>query len=348
MRIFRSLSRLSRSPSAVSIGNFDGVHAGHQAMLRRLVQEAQRRGLMSRVVTFEPHPRAFFAVQKQMNLQEPMPMPMPRPLPWRISLLRDKLAAIAQTGVDEVVVLPFRASLARLSAQAFVDEVLCEGLKTRLLMVGDDFHFGAGRTGNEALLAELAPHKGFELLPMPSWMVDGQRVSSSCVRQALRQGDCAQAARYLGRPYGLSARVGHGAKQGRQWGFPTLNLPLRGGPLVCEGVFVAQVYGLTPQALWAAASIGTRPTVCDNKRQILEAHVLDWPAHLGTEGGYGHLICVQLRHYLRPQQRYDNISALRGAIAQDVAQVRQFIQSTSLDSSTPLSDPPVHCPKKLL
>jgi riboflavin kinase/FMN adenylyltransferase len=302
-------------------------------MLRLLVEEARKRGLSTRVLTFEPHPRVFFAAQKQ--LVEPIQPTQPtqqspstelaKPA-WRISLLRNKLQIMAQIGIDEVLVLPFRHHLATLSAVAFVDKVLCQGLNTRLLIVGDDFHFGAGRTGNEALLADLAPHKGFELLPMPAQMKDGQRVSSSLIREAFRRGDLAAVERQLGYLYTLSARVGYGAQRGRQLGFPTLNLTLRGGPLVCEGIFAAQVRGLGPEPLWAAASLGVRPTISVSgpARQTLEVHVLDWPAHLGSEGGYGRLIHVRLRAYLGPQQRYADLATLRTAIERDVNRVQDL------------------------
>lgn len=317
MQVFRGFHHRALSPQcALTIGNFDGVHRGHQAMLALLRSEAQHRGIPSAVMTFEPHPRDFFAALTHR----------PALAPPRIATLRDKLTELQRCGVDQVVVLPFNARLAALTPRAFVDEVLVRGLGARYVLVGDDFRFGAQRQGDYATLDALGGQLGFDVARMMSYEVHGLRVSSSAVREALGAGDMHRAEALLGRPYSLSGHVLHGQKLGRALGpgFRTLNLRFPHPKPAAAGIFAVRVHGLSNQALDGVASLGTRPTVDDSGRVLLETHCLDWPTELGLEGGYGRLVRVELLHKLRDEARYDGLEALTAAIAADVAAARAW------------------------
>lgn len=329
MRIFRGHPKFHLTPAlvpacALTIGNFDGVHRGHQAMLALLVSEARHRGLPSCVLSFEPHPRDFFAQAAGQ----------PERAPARIATLRDKLAELERCGVDQVVLMRFDAALAALSPQAFVDQVLVQRLGARYVLVGDDFRFGAKRAGDYALLDAAGEAGGFDVARMLSYEVHGLRVSSSAVRDALVAGDMARTAQLLGRPYSISGHVVHGRKLGRTLaessagaadGLRTLNVRFPHGRPAASGIFVVRLHGLGPMPLDGVASLGVRPTVEDAGRVLLETHVLDWPAGLGREGGYGKLVRVELLSKLRDEARYDGLEALTAAIAQDIAQARAWI-----------------------
>ena len=314
MRIHR---RFSLGPSvsgcALTIGNFDGVHRGHQAMLALLANEARHRGVPSCVLSFEPHPRDFFAARSGR----------PEAAPARITTLRDKLAELERCGVDHVVVARFNERLAAMPAERFVTEVLQQGLRARYVLVGDDFSFGARRQGNYAMLDAAGAAQGFDVARMMSYEVHGLRVSSSAVREALAAGDMARAEALLGRPYAISGRVQHGRKLGRELGFRTLNI--RFGHAQAQsrpaamGIFVVRVHGLAAAPLAGVASLGVRPTVEDAGRVLLEVHCLDWPAELGPEGGYGRQLRVELLHKLHDELRYGSLEALREGIARDTA-----------------------------
>jgi riboflavin kinase/FMN adenylyltransferase len=311
MRIFRGLPppAVAARGSALTIGSFDGVHRGHQAMLALLVSEARHRGVPATVLSFEPHPRDYFARRAGQ----------PEAAPTRISTLRDALTELKRCGVDQVVVMRFDEHLAALTPEAFVERILARGLQARRVLVGDDFRFGAQRRGDYALLDTMSARHGFDVARMQSYEVHGLRVSSSAVRAALAGGDMAAAADLLGRAYSISGRAIHGRKLGRELGFRTLNLRFPHPRPAAMGIFVARVRGLGDQALPAVASLGVRPTVEDAGRVLLEAHCLQWPAELGPEGGYGRCLQVDLLHKLHDERRYDSISALREGIARDVA-----------------------------
>jgi riboflavin kinase/FMN adenylyltransferase len=294
---------------ALTIGNFDGVHRGHQAMLALLVNEARHRGVPSCVLSFEPHPRDFFAARAGR----------PELAPTRIATLRDKLAELERCGVDEVVVARFDERLAAMPAEAFITDVLQQGLRARYVLVGDDFSFGARRQGNYAMLDAAGAAHGFDVARMMSYEVHGLRVSSSAVREALARGDMARAEALLGRPYAISARVQHGRKLGRDLGFRTLNLAFGHARPAAMGIFVVRVHGLASAPLAGVASLGVRPTVEDAGRVLLEVHCLDWPATLGLDGAYGRLVRVDLLHKLHDELRYESLEALRDGIARDRA-----------------------------
>ncbi|HEY2929181.1 bifunctional riboflavin kinase/FAD synthetase, partial [Piscinibacter sp.] len=269
MQVFRGFHHPGIAPAcALTIGNFDGVHRGHQAMLALLRNEAQHRGLPSCVLSFEPHPRDHFARLAGK----------PQLAPARIATLRDKLSELERCGIDQVVVLRFDAALAGLSPGAFIDQVLVQGLGARYVLVGDDFRFGAKRAGDYAMLDAAGQNSGFDVARMMSYEVHGLRVSSSAVREALARGDMAGVANLLGRPYSISGHVVHGRKLGRDLGFRTLNLRLGHPKPAAMGIFVVEVQGLVAgRALPGVASLGVRPTVEDAGRVLLEVHCLEWP-----------------------------------------------------------------------
>ena len=341
MKILRGLAPTRALPAcALTIGNFDGVHRGHQAMLALLINEARHRGLPSCVLTFEPHPRDFFFARRGTP-----------GAPARIAALRDKLAELARGGVDQAVVLRFNERLAALDPQTFVDQVLCHGLGARYVLVGDDFRFGARRVGDYDFLDAAGGRQGFDVARMQSYEVHGHRVSSSAVRDALAAGDMAHAAELLGRPYAISGRVVHGRKLGRELGFRTLNLRFPHARPAARGIFVARVHGLADAPLPAVASLGVRPTVEDAGRVLLETHVLDWPAAFGPDTGYGRCISVELPHKLHDERAYPSLAALQAGIAQDVRDARAWFAGAGLPRAAGgerqtrplLQDQPVAC-----
>ena len=261
MKIFRGLQHPERfSACALTIGNFDGVHRGHQAMLGLLRAEAAQRGLPTCVLTFEPHPRDYFA--QKLN--------QPALAPARVGTLRDKLGQLAFCGVDQVVVLPFDAALAGQAPEAFIQDVLVHGLGAKYVLVGDDFRFGSKRAGDYAMLDAAGQAQGFDVARMNSYEVHGERVSSTTVREALAAGDMQQAAKLLGHPYTISGHVVHGRKLGRQLaesragaadGFRTLNLRFDHWKPAASGIFAVLVHGLHEAALRGVANLGVRPSL---------------------------------------------------------------------------------------
>ncbi len=318
MLVHRGFGHPQLAPAcALTIGNFDGVHRGHQAMLALLNSEAKHRGLPSCVMTFEPHPRDYFASRVGRPLDAPA----------RVATLRDKLLELSRCGVDQVIVARFDARLASMPAETFVRDVLVGGLNARYVLVGDDFRFGARRTGDYAMLDALGDVHGFDVARMQSYEVHDARVSSSAVRDALASGNMLQAQALLGRPHALSGRVMHGRKLGRELGFRTMNLKFSAARSAANGIFVAAVHGLSGHALPAVASIGVRPSVEDAGRVLIEAHCLEWPDLLGSEGAYGRCVTVTLVHKLHDEVRYDSMQALHAGIAADVAAAKAWWRS---------------------
>ncbi len=320
MQVFRGFQHPTVAPAcALTIGNFDGVHAGHQAMLALLRAEAQRRRVPSCVLTFEPHPRDYFA----KNLQQAGHAPA------RVGTLRDKLEGLAQCGVDQTIVLPFNASLAAQPPDSFIRTVLVQGLGVRYVLVGDDFRFGAKRAGDYAMLDAAGSAQGFDVARMNSYEVHGLRVSSSAVRQALAAGDMAQAAKLLGRPYAISGHIVHGRKLGRELGFRTLNKRFAHWKPAASGIFVVLVHGLAAQPLPGVANLGVRPSLdpddINGGRVLLETHCLDWPASLGAEGAYGKIARVELLHKLHDELKYEGLDALTRGIHQDCDDARAWL-----------------------
>ena len=331
MQIFRGFNHPGVAPRcALTIGNFDGVHRGHQAMLALLNIEARQRGVPSCVMTFEPHPRDHFAAVLRK----------PELAPARIATLRDKLTELAHCGVDQCIVLPFGAKLSSLVPEAFIDDVLVRGLGVQYVLVGDDFRFGARRAGDYAMLDAAGQSRGFDVARMNSYEVHGLRVSSSAVRQALGRGDMDGAAALLGRPYSISGHVVHGRKLGRELGrdatrplgMRTLNLRFAHWKPAAGGIFAVEVHGLDGRALPGVANLGIRPSLdpddVNGGRVLLETHCLEWPSSLGHEGAYGKIIRVDLLHKLHDELKYDSLDALTEGIRKDCDDARAFFAST--------------------
>jgi riboflavin kinase/FMN adenylyltransferase len=307
MRVFRTIPARADVPLALTIGNFDGVHLGHRAMLERLKREASERGLPAAVMTFEPHPREFFA---------------PDQAPARLSSLREKIELIAALGVDRIYVCRFTFDFARTPPEAFVENILVRGLGVRWLLVGDDFRFGARRGGDFALLSALAGKHGYDVHSMNSVTVAGQRVSSTAVREALAAGDLASAEKLLGRPYFISGRVVAGDRIGRTLGFPTANVRMRHNRPPLSGIFAVRVHGLGPVPLEGAASLGVRPTVDERGVPVLEVHLLDFSRDI-----YGRHVQVEFLHRLREERKFPDLESLRRQIAIDVEQTRGYFSN---------------------
>ena len=305
MRVFRGHSRPVPAPVVLAIGNFDGVHLGHVALVKRLAEVAACSQLAPTVLTFEPHPREFFA---------------PASAPARLTTLREKLELLGESGARQAMICPFNARFAALSADEFIEQVLVRGCQVRHLIIGDDFRFGRGRTGDFTLLQDAGRRFGFAVEAMSSVMVDGERVSSSAIRQALVAGNMAHAARLLGRPYIIDGQVSHGQKLGRQIGFATANLRIKHNPLPMSGVFAVEVSGLGGKPIPGVANLGIRPTV-GGTRPLLEVHLFDFERDI-----YGAHISVRFVHKLRNEQRFPNIDALKAQIAADAAAARAFFE----------------------
>lgn len=303
MELIRGLHNLRpRAEGAiVTIGNFDGVHRGHQAMLERLHAHAARLGGAITVITFEPHPLEFFR---------------PEQAPTRLTPLRDKLALLSAYGVERVVCLRFNQALANMPAEAFVEQVLQRGLNTRYLLVGDDFRFGAQRRGDYALLAEAGRRDGFEVERMHTVAEAGDRISSTRIREALARKDLDTAKELLGRPYQICGRVRRGRALGQQLGVPTANIGFdakQRPPMT--GIFAARVHGLERPYI-GAASLGYRPTV-DGREPLLEVHLLDFQGNL-----YGRHIGVEFVRHLRDEERFDSLAELKAQMALDIERTR--------------------------
>ncbi len=305
MQVFRGYSRPVSGPTVLAIGNFDGVHRGHAALLKRLVVAARGADLPATILTFEPHPREFFA---------------PESAPARLTTLREKLELLADAGVDQVMVCRFNAAFAGLSSAQFVDKVLVSGLCVRHLIIGDDFRFGKGRSGDFAMLQAAGTQANFTVEAMGSVTVDGERASSSGVRKALAAGEMEQAANLLGRPYVIDGSVKHGDKIGRQLGFHTANIRIKHNPLPMSGVFAVEVAGLGDKPLPGVANLGIRPTV-GGTRPVLEVHLFDFERDI-----YGAHLSVRFVHKLRNEQRFPNLDALKAQIAADAMAARVFFK----------------------
>ncbi len=312
MEVFRLLPPAEqRRPCALTIGNFDGVHRGHQAVLAALRERAQALGVPTCVLTFEPHPREYFAELTGT----------PDSVPARILTERDKLDALAENGIDRVCIARFNAALANLPAEAFIDEIIVDGLRARHLLVGDDFRFGAKRRGDFTMLGQAAARHGFELARMDTVADAGGRISSSSVRSALEAGDFDLAHRLLGRPYFISGHVVRGRQLGRTLGFPTLNIRIPFARPAVQGVFVVQVHGVADHPWPAVASLGTRPAVERDGRLLLEVHLFDFAGDL-----YGRMLRVEFLQRLRAERHFEDLAALTAQIDLDAGQAREFFR----------------------
>ena len=305
MRITHGFNSLSQ-PQAVTIGNFDGLHVGHQAMLTRLQQIARARKLPTCVLSFEPHPREFFA---------------PADAPARLSSLREKASRLEELGIDRLHIYPFNRAFAALSATDFVQQVLVDTLHARYVLVGDDFRYGAQRAGDFAQLANSALALGFEADALPTVELAGERASSTAVRSALTAGDLAHAARLLGRPYSICGRVVQGDQLGRELGYPTANIQLKLNRPPLSGIFVVTLSGIQGRVLPGVASLGVRPTVKSaGAAPVLEVHLFDFDADI-----YGQRVRVDFLHKLRDEAKYPDLPSLVAQIGRDVEDAKHYL-----------------------
>jgi len=307
MRITRgtpTAAAAAAGPTALTIGNFDGVHLGHQAMLAELVRAAHRLDAPACVLTFEPHPREFFAPDKA---------------PTRLTSLREKLELLADFGVDRVHLCRFSYAFAQITAEDFIDRVIARGLGACWLLVGDDFRFGARRGGDLVMLRQAAPRFGIEVAALTSVTLEGERVSSTAVRAALAAGELDRAGRLLGRAYSMSGRVVRGDGLGRKLGFPTANIQIKHNRPPLTGIFVVELSGVREASVRAVASLGVRPTVRQQGAPTLEAHILDFDGDL-----YGRHVRVDFLHKLREEEKYADLSTLTRQIALDVENAKTY------------------------
>lgn len=300
MQILRHFPEHSERPCALAIGNFDGVHIGHQAILKRLVESAKCENVMSSVLTFEPHPREFFT---------------PEHAPVRLASMREKLEMFAECGVERTIVCQFDSRFAATGVSDFIDGILRKSLDARLILVGEDFRFGANRAGSIQDLQQA----GFRVESLPEVQVEGMRVSSTAIRKALAAGDLAQAKRLLGRDYSISGHVVHGDKVGRKLGYPTANVQMHHDNPPLTGIYAVKLGGLENKDLPGVASLGFRPTVKNDGKPTLEVHLFDFDGDL-----YGCHVQVKFLQKIRDEEKFPDLDALKRQIALDEQAARDY------------------------
>ena len=305
MLILRGLNSHDSRPVALTIGNFDGVHLGHQALLNELRAAAQARGLQTAVIIFEPHPREFFT---------------PQQAPARLTSLREKLEFFAALGIDRVQICRFNAHFAQMGAADFIN-VLHEKLFAKFVLIGDDFRFGSGRTGDFALMEKIGAQLGFAVRAVRSVKHDGVRISSTEIRAALLAGQMREAQRYLGRHYSISGRVVHGDGLGRKIGYPTANIQLKHNRPPLSGIFVVQVHAEGLGVLQGVASLGVRPTVKHDANPVFEVHLFEFEQQI-----YGKHLRVEFLQKLRDEEKYPDVETLTRHIALDVEHAKKWFE----------------------
>ncbi len=316
MIITHGIRSTALPPVALTIGNFDGVHLGHQVILERLVREAQARGLASCVLTFEPHPRELFE-RIQTGGQNARGR---QAAPTRLTNVREKLELLAARGIERVHVLRFSRAFAALTAEVFIEKVLAEALKARWILIGDDFRFGTRRSGDIGLLRALGPQFGFEVEAMPTIEHGGERVSSSVVRAALAAGNLGAAEAMLGRPYSISGRIVHGNQLGRELGYATANVQLKHNRPPLTGIYAVRAYVNGSSPLPGVASLGIRPTIEASGRAVLEVHLFDFDADL-----YRRHMRVEFLHKIRDEAKFPSLEALKAQIGRDCDAARRYL-----------------------
>jgi len=304
-KIIRGFHNLEKSPSGcvATIGNFDGVHLGHQAVLSQLAMKGNVLGLPAVVITFEPQPNEFFS---------------PNNAPARLSRFREKFEALQSYSIQQLCVLRFNKKLAQMTAEAFIQRLIVDGLNIKYLVVGDDFRFGKDRLGDFALLQQAGQRHGFQVVNMHTFSIDSTRVSSTQVRQALKLGDLSLAEKLLGRPYRMSGRVAHGDKRGRTMGFPTANIHLHRCNVPLSGVYAVQLFGVEGEPISGVANVGVRPTVGADKA-LLEVHLFDFNRDI-----YGCYVQVLFMKKLRDEQRFSSLDELIMQIKHDCQQAIEY------------------------
>ena len=305
MQILRGLHSPNSQPVALTIGNFDGVHLGHRALLNELRAAAGQRGLVTAAVVFEPHPREFFA---------------PQQAPARLTSLREKLELFDSIGIDRVHVCRFNARFAQMAAADFI-HALCDESHAKFVLIGDDFRFGSGRAGDFGLMEKIGDQRGFEVQSVHSVLRDGVRISSTGIRAALAAGQMREAQGYLGRPYSISGRVVHGDKLGQKIGFPTANIQLKHNRPPLSGIFVVEAHVEGQGVLQGAASLGVRPTVTQGAKPVLEVHLFEFAQQI-----YGRHLRVEFLQKLRDEEKYPDLDSLTKQIALDVAHAKKWFE----------------------
>ncbi|MEA3413069.1 MAG: bifunctional riboflavin kinase/FAD synthetase [Pseudomonadota bacterium] len=305
MELIRGLHNLrSRHRGCVAtIGNFDGVHLGHQTVLGQLANKGAERGLPTQVIIFEPLPREYFAGAKS---------------PARLTRFREKVLALQRFSVDRLLCMQFDRKLAHMAPDEFVNRILVEGLAVNYLVVGDDFRYGRGRVGDFGSLEQAGRRYGFDVAHMHTFEIDGSRVSSTRIRKALEIGDLSAAEKLLGRPYRMSGKVMHGDKRGRTIGFPTANIRLARQVSPVNGVYAVEAYGLDREPLPGVANVGRRPTV-GGIEQRLEVHLFDFDQDI-----YQRHVDVEFQRKLREEMRFDSLDALTRQITADVDAAKSY------------------------
>lgn len=311
MRLIRGLAHLEpiQRGCVLTIGNFDGIHIGHQAIIRTVAERAKQFGLPTVVMIFEPQPSEYFSKTNA---------------PARLMRLREKVACFAKLPVDSLVIVKFNRTFANLEPEDFIQKILLDKLKVRHLVIGDDFHFGKARRGNFELLKASGKRAGFSVENTQTYLLADIRISSTAIRDALQAGDLTLAERLLGRPYTIYGRVEHGDKLGRTLGFPTANIRLfrKNSPL--QGVFAVEMLGITENAIQGVANIGTRPTLVSNNTLILETHLFNFDQDL-----YGRAVEIRFKKKIRSEQRFNNLDALKQQINHDIDTAKQFFAATN-------------------
>lgn len=302
MKLLRSWTHPSQACVA-TIGNFDGLHLGHQSVIRQMQDKAEQLGLASTVISFEPLPAEYLR----------------QPPPSRILPLRDKLIYLNCLGLDQFACLPFNQALAEMEPENFIQDILLDGLQVRALVVGDDFRFGRKRRGDYQLLQTMGAKQGMEVIQTSTLLHANDRVSSTWVRQALAQADLTTVKTLLGRAYSLSGRVRHGNKLGRTIGFPTLNLRIPENIALCKGVYAVHAYRDSTSIVKGIANLGSRPTV-NGIESRLEVHLFDFAEQI-----YGEHWAIEPIAFIRTEQRFASFDLLKQQIALDVEQARRLL-----------------------
>ena len=312
MEIIRGLHNLQpeHRGNVVTIGNFDGVHLGHQAIIEQLKKQAKKFNVPATLMTFQPNPQDFFAGDAAPN---------------KLSRFHDKMQLLKRYGVDRVICIPFNQTLAELTAEDFINKILIQGLHAKHLVIGDDFQFGKNRQGDFHLLQASGKKHGFDVENTPTFLLDNERVSSTRIRQALAEGNLEKTQKLLGRPYHISGKVGHGDKRGRTIGFPTANIRLKQQIAPTNGVYAVKITGLNDlhsNTQYGVANLGVRPTV-DGSLYLLEIHLFDFNQDI-----YGKRINVHFEDYIRPEQKFNGLDALVAQIKQDTETAKTFFNLT--------------------
>ena len=312
MRLIRGIPHLPmfQNGCALTIGNFDGVHLGHRAVVEKLAERAKRLALPVVIMVFEPQPLEYFLADN---------------VPPRLTRLREKIIQLTKLPVDDLVIVRFNKQIADYDAGQFIDEILVQRLNVKHLVIGDDFRFGKARQGDFALLKEKGKQWGFKVEDTGSSLMKGERVSSTLIRQALTLNDLEKAEALLGYAYMVCGRIAHGDKRGRAMGYPTANICLFRKNVPVSGVFAITMTGIGGTEIEGVANVGVRPTVDGSNKVILEAHLFDFDQDI-----YGHYVTVHFKKKIRAEHRFQSVDQLKAQIVDDVAKAKQYFAALTI------------------